>query len=91
MMALTCLLLMVHSLQFRLFAHLSQDKDLIRAYHEGYERWLKGGKDVDFHQMVADLFSLSRQNAKTNNFALVMGMGRAHLAHNLGQGVQLPT
>lgn len=72
-------------LQFRLFAHLSQDKDLIRAYHEGYERWLKGGKDVDFHQMVADLFSLSRQNAKTNNFALVMGMGRALLAHNLGK------
>jgi len=72
-------------LQFRLFAHLSQDKDLIRAYHEGYERWLKGGKDVDFHQMVADLFSLSRQNAKTNNFALVMGMGRALLAHNFGK------
>jgi DNA polymerase-1 len=73
-------------LQFRLFAHLSQDKDLIRAYHEGYERWLAGGKDVDFHQMVADLFSMSRQNAKTNNFALVMGMGRAHLAQNLGKG-----
>ncbi len=72
-------------LQFRLFAHLSQDKDLIRAYHEGYERWLHGGKDVDFHQMVADLFTLSRQNAKTNNFALVMGMGRALLAHNLGK------
>ena len=72
-------------LQFRLFAHLSQDKDLIRAYHEGYQRWLKGGADVDFHQMVADLFSLSRQNAKTNNFALVMGMGRALLASNLGK------
>lgn len=72
-------------LQFRLFAHLSQDKDLIRAYHEGYERWLNGGQDVDFHQMVADLFSLSRQNAKTNNFALVMGMGRELLAHNLGK------
>lgn len=73
-------------LQFRLFAHLSQDKDLIRAYHEGYQRWLKGEKDVDFHQMVADLFSLRRQDAKTNNFALVMGMGRALLAENLGKG-----
>lgn len=72
-------------LQFRLFAHLSQDKDLIRAYHEGYARWLKGGEDVDFHQMVADLFTLRRQDAKTNNFALVMGMGRALLAHNLGK------
>jgi DNA polymerase-1 len=86
-------------LQFRLFAHLSQDKDLIRAYHEGYQRWLKGftcptcmggercseHKDVDFHQMVADLFTLRRQDAKTNNFALVMGMGRATLAGNLGK------
>jgi DNA polymerase I len=87
-------------LQFRLFAHLSQDKDLIRAYHEGYQRWLAGDNcpnchgsghhckdhaDVDFHQMVADLFSLRRQDAKTNNFALVMGMGRPLLAHNLGK------
>lgn len=70
-------------LQFRLFAHLSQDKDLIRAYHEGYDRWMKGGKDVDFHQMVADLFKLTRQEAKTNNFALVMGMGRAAMAEGV--------
>ena len=71
-------------LQFRLFAHLSQDKALIRAYHEGYERWMQGGKDVDFHQMVADLFRLTRQEAKTNNFALVMGMGRASMAEGVG-------
>lgn len=79
-------------LQFRLFAHLSQDKNLIRAYHEGYERWLAGGKDVDFHQMVADLFRLTRQEAKTNNFALVMGMGRQSMAEgvNLGCDCQSP-
>lgn len=70
-------------LQFRLFAHLSQDPALIRAYHEGYDRWMKGGKDVDFHQMVADLFKLTRQEAKTNNFALVMGMGRASMAEGV--------
>lgn len=75
-------------LQFRLFAHLAQDRDIIRAYHEGYERWLRGEKDVDFHHMVADLFKLSRQNAKTNNFALIMGMGRAHLAQNVGLGCE---
>lgn len=73
-------------LQFRLFAHLSQDKNLITAYHEGYQRWLDGGKDVDFHQMVADLFHLSRQEAKTNNFALVMGMGRASMAEGVNLG-----
>lgn len=73
-------------LQFRLFAHLSQDKDLITAYREGYQRWLQGGKDVDFHQMVADLFRLTRQEAKINNFALVMGMGRAAMAEGVGLG-----
>lgn len=73
-------------LQFRLFAHLSQDKNLIRAYHEGYERWLHGEKDVDFHQMVADLFHLTRQEAKTNNFALVMGMGRQSMAEGVNLG-----
>jgi DNA polymerase-1 len=73
-------------LQFRLFAHLSQDKDIIRAYHEGYDRWMQGGKDVDFHQMVADLFKLTRQEAKTNNFALVMGMGRQSMAEGVNLG-----
>jgi DNA polymerase I len=71
-------------LQFRLFAHLSKDKNLINAYQEGYQRWLKGAKDVDFHQMVADLFSMNRDVAKNQNFGLVMGLGRAHLASWLG-------
>lgn len=70
-------------LQFRLFAHLSQDPHLIKAYHEGYKRWLEGAKDVDFHQLVADLFHLTRQEAKTNNFALVMGMGRESMAEGV--------
>lgn len=73
-------------LQFRLFAHLSQDKHLIKAYHEGYERWLAGALDVDFHQLVADLFKLTRQEAKTNNFALVMGMGRESMAEGVNLG-----
>lgn len=71
-------------LQFRLFAHLSQDKQLIKAYHDGYAEWLAGGKDVDYHQMVADLFGMPREVAKNQNFGLVMGLGRAHLAEWLG-------
>src|SRR5208282_5889517 len=71
-------------LQFRLFAHLSQDKDVIRAYHEGYAKWMQGEKDVDFHQMVADLFSMNRDVAKNQNFGLVMGLGRQHLSIWLG-------
>jgi DNA polymerase-1 len=71
-------------LQYRLFAHLSQDAGIIKAYHEGYDRWMAGGKDVDYHQMVADLFGLSREVAKNQNFGLVMGLGRQSLAYNLG-------
>lgn len=63
-------------LQFRAFAHYSNDPGLIKAYMENW--------DVDFHQMVADLFSLSRQAAKHNNFAMVLGMGREKLADRMG-------
>ena len=48
--------------------------------------WLGGAKDVDFHQLVADLFKLTRQEAKTNNFALVMGMGRESMAEGVNLG-----
>jgi len=63
-------------LQFRAFAHYSKDPDLIAAY---LKNW-----DVDFHQMVADLFQLTRQAAKHNNFAMVLGMGREKLADRMG-------
>ena len=78
-------------LQFRLFAHLSKDKHLIDAYHKGYKDWLAGAKDVDFHQLVADLFKLTRQEAKTNNFALVMGMGRQSMAEGVNLGCNCQT
>lgn len=62
-------------LQFRLFAHYSRDEELIRKYWED--------PDVDFHELVAGLFSLTRQAAKHNNFAMVLGMGREKLANRL--------
>lgn len=69
-------------LQFRLFAHYSRDKDLIEAYKRDLH--LKPGEEpVDFHAMVAGLFGLSRQAAKHNNFAMVLGMGREKLADRL--------
>lgn len=67
-------------LQFRLFAHYSRDQQLIRAYNDN--------PDVDFHQMVAELFVLSRQAAKHNNFAMVLGMGREKLADRLGMSCE---
>ena len=62
-------------LQFREFAHYSNDPQLISAYRDN--------PDTDFHQMVADLFHLDRQNAKHNNFAKVLGMGNERLANRL--------
>jgi hypothetical protein len=67
-------------LQFRAFAHYSKDPDLIAAYMKNW--------DVDFHQMVADLFSLTRQAAKHNNFAMVLGMGREKLADRMGMSCE---
>lgn len=64
-------------LQFRLFVHYSDDKQLVDAY------WNE--PDIDFHQLVANLFSLQRQAAKHNNFAMVLGMGREKLANRLGK------
>lgn len=63
-------------LQFREFAHYSSDPQLIAAY--------KNNPKVDFHQLVAELFHLTRQSAKHNNFAMVLGMGNEKLAHRLG-------
>jgi len=42
---------------------------------------------TDYHQMVADLASISRKNAKTINLGIAYGMGGARLCKDLG----LPT
>lgn len=71
-------------LQFRLFAHYSQDPELLAAYQRDLH--LKpGDKAVDFHEMVATLFVLTRQAAKHNNFAMVLGMGNEKLCDRLGK------
>ena len=70
-------------LQFRLFAHYSNDPDLIAAYQRDLH--LKPGeKPIDFHQLVAIMFELERQAAKHSNFAMILGMGRQTLADRCG-------
>jgi DNA polymerase-1 len=70
-------------LQFRLFAHYSNDLDLIMAYQRDLH--LKPGeKAVDFHQLVATMFNLERQAAKHSSFAMILGMGRQKLADRCG-------
>ena len=42
------------------------------------------GEDVDFHQMVADMASISRDEAKSINLGIMYGMGKGKMATELG-------
>ena len=53
---------------------------------EAVENYNKN-KDMDYHQMVADLACISRKHAKTINLGLAYGMGQVKLCASLG----LPT
>ncbi len=48
-----------------------QIDSVVEMYHEG---------NADFHQMVADLASITRKEAKTVNLGIMYGMGRKKLA-----------
>jgi DNA polymerase I-like protein with 3'-5' exonuclease and polymerase domains len=47
---------------------------VVAEYHKG---------DADFHQMVADLASITRKQAKTVNLGIMYGMGVGKLAHTM--------
>jgi DNA polymerase-1 len=59
--------------EIKLAAHYTQEADLIKA--------LWDGKDI--HQTVADLAKVTRQTAKTINFAMIYGAGAKRLAEQL--------
>lgn len=55
--------------EYRLIAHFIQDAAIIAAYAED--------PDIDYHALVATLCSITRRPAKTINFMLGFGGGRA--------------
>jgi DNA polymerase-1 len=63
-------------IEFRLFVHYSRSARLIKRFCED--------RDVDFHQMVADLCKIRRKPAKNINFGKLFGMGREKMARELG-------
>ncbi len=63
-------------IEFRLFVHYSRSARLIKRFCED--------RDVDFHQMVADLCRIRRKPAKNINFGKLFGMGREKMARQLG-------
>lgn len=59
--------------EFRVFAHYSNDEDLIQEFHANPE--------ADYHQMISDLTGLERDPyAKQLNLGLVFGMGQGLMA-----------
>lgn len=63
-------------IEFRLFAHYSQDKALQTAYSTDPK--------TDFYLAVAAITSQTRREAKITSLGKLYGMGIAKLAHNLG-------
>lgn len=61
------------TLEFRLAAVYAQQQNLLDVFRV----------DGDTHQLTADLLGIDRQRAKTINFAIIYGAGRAALAYQL--------
>lgn len=60
-------------IELRIGAHLSQDKEMMRAFKKG----------EDLHQRTADLLGISRYIAKTINFGIFYGMSWLRLHSEL--------
>jgi DNA polymerase-1 len=74
-------------IEFRLFAHYSEDAKVIRQYVED--------PNCDFHTVIAKLVGLDRTKAKSINFGRLYGMGLEKLAdqmkNKLNRGEAPPT
>lgn len=66
-------------IELRMFAHLSQDQELIAIYNEGR----------DVHEATAEAVGCTRAHAKTINFGILYGMGGYRLSKELGVSVNL--
>lgn len=62
--------------EFRVFAHYTNDADLIARYHRD--------PTTDFHQALSDTTGVPRPRAKRINLGLVFGMGEGKLAAEVG-------
>ncbi len=67
-------------LELRLAAHMSQDKLLLKVYHD----------NLDLHQMTADILNVDRALGKTVNFAIIYNASGWRLAEILGYFSDIP-
>lgn len=61
----TLLSIDLSQIELRVFAHLSGEKRMVQAYHDG----------EDFHQMTSDELGITRSESKTVNFLILYGGG----------------
>jgi DNA polymerase-1 len=69
-------------IELRIMAHLSQDENLLRAFHEGMDVHRATASEV-FGVPPAEVSSEQRRYAKTINFGLIYGMSAFGLAAQL--------
>jgi DNA polymerase-1 len=68
-------------IEFRLIAHYANDAEVIEAY--------RNDPDTDFHEWVKDLVGISREPAKTVNFTIAYGGGKARVVEGLSSNMEL--
>ena len=69
-------------IELRILAHMSEDKGLIDAYHEGVDIHRITASKV-FHVPFEEVTSLQRRNAKAVNFGIVYGISSFGLSQDL--------
>lgn len=70
-------------IELRVFAHLSEDENLIQAFLENQDIHRLTASQV-FHVPFDEVTSLQRSNAKAINFGILYGMGGFSLSKDLG-------
>ncbi|MCR5656022.1 MAG: DNA polymerase I [Butyrivibrio sp.] len=70
-------------IELRILAHMSEDKGLIDAYHEGDDIHRITASKV-FHTPFEEVTDLQRRNAKAVNFGIVYGISAFGLGEDLG-------
>lgn len=70
-------------IELRLMAHLTQDKNLIRAFENGHDIHTSTASEV-FHTPIEEVTSEQRRSAKAINFGIIYGMSAFGLSKQLG-------
>lgn len=74
-------------IELRLMAHISQDKNMCKAFHEEEDIHRLTASEV-FHTPFSKVTAADRSNAKAINFGLIYGMQAFSLSKQLGVSVQ---